>query len=210
MIVPRAKDPTHYDELITSYQLVQYHIIDNNQPGYANTPTIRHTVLFNSSSPRMIWLILRELKNAQPYWQSNLHIHVVQDGQLHRISLWHFIVMFHQNYIYHDFGKDSTFTEWIEVYELINNQAVMTYTGAWWEVYRQLEKWGLERTKYAWAKIMRQNRPAAEYNPPYVNFAYGSCTNLYDDYGNWMALMTYDKHADYYPILGEIDEAEAA
>ena len=209
MFLPRVKDPTSYHELITSYQIVQYHIVDNSQRGCANTPALRHTVLFSSSSPRMIWLALREIKNMHPYLP-DMHIHVMQEGQLRRMSIWHFIVMFHKHYIYHDFGQDSPFIEWIEVYELIGNQAVMTYTGAWWEVYRQLEKWGPERTKYAWAKIMRQNRPPALHNPPYINFAYGSCTNLYEDYGNWMALMTYDKHADYYPIFDEADEANAA
>ena len=60
MFVPNMPGPVRYHEEITSYQIVEYH------PG--ETPAdLRFTVLYNASSARMTWLMLREInKHRKP------------------------------------------------------------------------------------------------------------------------------------------------
>jgi hypothetical protein len=199
MYVPQAKNPAHYDDTITSYQIVEQHISDDIDCLPHQIPETRYTVLFSSHGPRMIWLMLRQLQNTQS-WFKGLRVHVVQDGQLRGMALWHFMSMYTHDYMFQDVGKDCPYIEWIEVYELQGVTPVMTYTGAWYDVYRELSQWDPERTKRAWAKVMRQQRPLAEYNPPYIDFAYGSCANLLFDYAAWTEFQTgYDQEDDENP-----------
>ena len=196
MFIPQAKNPTRYDDTITSYQIVEQHIADDSNCLPHEIPHNRYTVLFSSHGPRMIWLMLRQLQNIE-HWYTNMRIHVVQDGKLRGMPLWTFMTMYLRDYIYQDVGRDCPYIEWIEVYEFQGITPVMTYTGAWFDVYRELSSWDPERSKRAWAKIMRQNRPTGPDDPPYIDFAYGSCANLLFDYAAWTEFQTgYNQEDD--------------
>ena len=98
--------------------------------------------------------------------------------------------------------------EWIEVHEAQCNTTVTVYSGTWYETYREVAKWSPERRKQVHVAVMRQNRPLAEYNPPYVEYAYPDADEFWQAYDNWCALMTYDKHADYVPWPSDPDYKE--
>ncbi|MFN8467240.1 MAG: hypothetical protein U0X20_16910 [Caldilineaceae bacterium] len=179
--VPTTPDDA-YDEEIGTCQIVRTDLSYGD--GRTRAPRLYQTVLFSSSSVRMTWLMLRSMKEHDQL--DNIEIRLMWGSIIPWTTTpFRFMWMVQNSYIYNDFGTDSPFIEWIEVYELQGITPVMTYTGTWFEVYKELCRWDPERSKRAWAKVMRQNRPFSKVDKPYLDFAYGSCANLMFDYKAW-------------------------
>jgi len=192
----------YYHEEVESYQIIEYDHM--HRGGCMEAPRTVRRILFSSSSARMTWLMLRAIEK---YQRPNVtrEIQVVYEGKLYGMLAFQFMNMIHGSYMYRDDGKDSPIIEWIEIHEPQPYTNTMVYCGTWYECYREVAKWTPERRQQVHVLVMRQKRPTADYNRPYIEHAYPNADEFWQDYDNWTALMTYDKHADYYPILSEAD-----
>lgn len=204
LLVPHMPRSQYYHEDVTTYQIAQTDLVYGD--GRTQEPYFCNKVLFSSTSARMTWLMLREM-NKYEGGTVGREVHVVYQGKVYGMLIFQFMNMVHSSYIYHDQGKDSPFIEWIEVHEPQAHTTVTVYSGTWYETYREVAKWSPEHRKQVHVAVMRQQRPTAEYNPPYVEYAYRDADEFWQAYDNWCVLMSYDKHADYIPWSSEVATA---
>lgn len=204
--VPPMPRSHYYHEEVTSYHIVQTDYAHSSNPDEPHRSCRK--ILYSSTSARMTWLMLRAMiKYQRPH--AFMEVQMVYEGKLYGMLTFQFMNMIHGNYCYRDAGQDSPYIEWIEVHEPQQHTTETVYCGTWYEVYLEVARWSPERRKQVHVAVMRQQRPTADYNPPYVEYAYQDADEFWAVYDNWCALMSYDKSKDYYPIFDEIDEAEA-